>query len=131
MPIQKPVSTPGNATPENGEVTVSAVPMLNLSALVAEDAPVEATKRPRKSMDFGPFPAWLQDSYDRKVGKSVTVPEANARMIAYLIRRCAGDMKLGASVALAPPENGMVTVNFAAKDKRKHERQAFTSGGEK
>lgn len=70
-----------------------------LSGLKAETAELPKSEggRGRKVKD-NPFTAWVSDSYADGKGRSVTVPAANVKEAAYLIRSAADDLGLGVRV---------------------------------
>ncbi len=95
------------------------VPALDLSALTVSDAAVPTITRTTTAAKDNPFIAHLQASYDSKTGKSVTVPEANADEVMYLVRQASNALNIGARVVKSEPVRGKVTVTFAGKDRRK------------
>lgn len=103
-------------------------PEFDLNAVVAEET-TEVPKIARNSKVVGTkFPEWVQESYDRKVGKVVTVPTANAIQVANLIRAAARQIGLGASIKPVDLGNGQTRITFVGKEPKKYSpRKAKTA----
>lgn len=82
-----------------------------LSGLKAETAELPKAEggRGRKVKD-NPFTAWVSDSYADGKGRSVTVPGANVKEAAYLIRSAADDLGLGVRVVAQNSKGVKLTV---------------------
>jgi len=94
-------------------------PKLNLESLTAVEAEVPKQTRERKHAD-NPFTAWLAESYESGKGRSVTIPNANATEVEYLIRRASNDLGIGARVVKQEnkPRKGQTTVLFQGKARK-------------
>lgn len=114
--------------------STAAAPAFDLSSLSVADATMPKGSRSSVTTN-SPFPAFMQDSKDRGVGKSVTVPASQVKRVVYLIRAAANDMQIGSRIvtqdtngatldkdALAAliksNPNASVVVLFAAKNRK-------------
>lgn len=101
----------------------SALPALDLDALVVEDAEVPAITRQREERP-NPFLDSLSATYDarkagnEKAGKAVTIPTERANEVKYLIRQAAKRLNIGARIAESDNGDGTTRIVFAGKDKR-------------
>lgn len=100
-----------------------AAPALDLSALAPVDAEVPTTTRERKHKD-NPFLAWLAESFEKKIGKAVTVPKANVGEVEYLIRAASNELGIGARVVKSEPKAGKVTITFAGQTRKNRKTKA-------
>jgi hypothetical protein len=119
-----------------------------LSGLSVETAelPKGEGGRGRKVKD-NPFTQWVSDSYATESGRSVTVPGANVKEAAYLIRQAAQDLGLGVRVVALNSKGdkldvktiqemaekgstAKVKVMFQGKDKRKYSPRKSSDGVE-
>lgn len=126
---------------------------LDFSNLTATDTDAIPATRRSDTLKDTPFPGWIADSYERKVGKSVTVPADHVGQVRGLIRKAAASAGLGVRIALSEaktgnpldwysknreafvvrpaegdevtkvPGNLNVAVKFQAQDKRKYEKR--------
>lgn len=114
-----------------------------LSVTTAE-LPKSAGGRGRKVKD-NPFTAWVSESYADGQGRSVTVPGANVKEAAYLIRSAADDLGLGVRVVALNSKGAKLTadqikdmaekgstaqvkVMFQGKDKRSYTPRKSADG---
>ena len=109
-------------------MATNETPAFDFSALSVEDAELPARQgagRQRKVQN-NPFLAPVQESYDKGVGKAVTVPNAQCKDAEYLIRQAAADLGIGVRVVFSldkearekAAKNKNVTISFQGKEKR-------------
>lgn len=111
-------------TPKAPKADKPKTPPLDLSGLAVADAAVPGITRQRKHRD-NPFVAHLTASRDNSnAGKSVTVPDANATEVMYLIRAASNELGCGARIVEQKNGNGTTTLLFAAKPRRKRKTKA-------
>lgn len=105
--------------------TRTTAPVIDYSALEAEEASVTVASNPAQGT---PFPGWLRESYTSKKARRVTVPEHAVKQTQYLIRRAAELESLGVRM-LAPVSVGKrehkgkqvehFAITFQGKDKNR------------
>jgi hypothetical protein len=106
------------------------VPPLDLSKLTVKTG-VSMPKQERAKQD-NPFIQHVQDSFENDDAMAVEVPEEQAKRIESLIRRAAdiltempgAQARVGVTVHVSEPNEGMVTITFAAKERRARKSNA-------
>lgn len=101
----------------------------DFSALTAETAelPKRDGGRTRKIQD-NPFVRFVQDSYDTKSGRAVTVPKSVLKDTERLIRTAAADLGLGVRIVTSLKGEALekagatkqIKVSFQGQEKRKY-----------
>jgi hypothetical protein len=79
------------------------------------------TEKPkRKGAGDNPFTKPLGDSYETETARATTIPAVALKRVEGLLRRAAGELKIGVSIAATEPDSdGKVTITFMGKDRRK------------
>jgi hypothetical protein len=101
----------------------------DFSSLTAEETtlPAAGGGKTREIQD-NPFVKFVQESYNTKTGRAVTVPNEMVKKTEYLIRQAAEDLGIGVRIAYSldkearekAPKNKNVKVMFQGKEKRKY-----------
>lgn len=129
---------------------MAGIDFANLTATDTDTLP--ATRR-SDTLAQTPFPGWIAESYERKIGKRVVVPANAVGQVKGLIRKAAANVGLGVRITLEEansgnpldwysknreafvvrpaegdevvkvPGNLNVAVKFQAQDKRKYEKR--------
>lgn len=94
-------------------------PMIDYSVLEVEDTGKVSHTR-GSVLDGTPFVQWVQDSYDEKEGKAITVPNTAVKQTLSLIQLAADRLGKGVTKVTedVPGRVGFTRVKFEAKDRR-------------
>lgn len=90
---------------------------IDLNALKAEDTELPKGTRGGTRSDNSTAETWVQESYDNKRGKAVTVPAAAVRDVVSAIRRAGADLGIGTRIVLSD-KNGERLYWFATEGER-------------
>lgn len=111
------------ATKNAPAATQDKAPALDFTSLSVSDVEVPKQSRASKYAN-SPFKDWLAESHANGMGKSVTVPEAQADQVVYFVRAAANALGIGAKIVRQPAnDKGNVTIVFAGKDRRGYTRR--------
>jgi len=95
---------------------------------------VEETELPKReggrtrAIQDNPFVKFVQDSYDSKLGRAVTVPKAHVKDTIRLVRQAAAELGLGVRIVTSlkgealekAANNKNIKVSFQGQEKRKY-----------
>lgn len=113
---EKPAEAPAKPKRAGRPAADPKADAVDLTGLTFEIAP----KPKRKGAGDNPFMIVLGESYETETARATKVPAVALRRVEGLLRRAAGDLEIGVTIAATDPDSdGNVVITFMGKDRRK------------